>query len=284
MTGLLVTYTELGRNSKAVTEVVTDSASNVSLVLVEKRVEIDSSEVSGRALKTVRSVVTRLTDSAIVEEVFIKLGLVDVTIVARARGRSEPVFWSMRGAAVQTLWYSLMAARMEIFRNSRAQERRLSTAKVVGSVCVENLAVVLDFEAEMLDHVLGEILTVVNEKTEGSHVTVPAIKLVEATTGNNEWQTSVVRFAFGSVLDSFHLESEQTGSFVQVTNILFIIGVLGEPHDIQVHIRVFASNAAVVLVLFGSSTRDVDARSRVVGPVFGVFSDLSNVGTINTAS
>jgi hypothetical protein len=135
----------------------------------------------------------------------------------------------------------------------------------------------------MLDHVLGEILTIMDKKTEGSHVTVPAVKLVEATAGNDEWQTPVVGLTFRSVLNPLHLESEQTRGFIQVTDILFIVGVLSEPNDIQVHIRVFASNAAVVLMLFGSSTRNVNARTRVVGPIFGVLSDLSNVGTVDTA-
>src|SRR6266851_4623647 len=69
--------------------------------------------------------------------------------------------------------------------NHGGQKGRLRTGEEVGSVCVEDRAVVFDLEEEVFDHAAGEFGALVRDEAKKDEVAVPAIHLVEAAAGNH---------------------------------------------------------------------------------------------------
>ena len=62
--------------------------------------------------------------------------------------------------------------------------------KEIGPVCVQDGAVVFDFEEEVFNHAASEIDAVIFDETENDEVAVPAVHFVKATTRHDVtvWQ------------------------------------------------------------------------------------------------
>src|SRR5947199_4233658 len=65
------------------------------------------------------------------------------------------------------------------------QERRLRAREVIGSVRVEDEAVILDLVNEVLDHVARKSRLAIAQQPNLDEVTVPPVHLVEATAGHD---------------------------------------------------------------------------------------------------
>ena len=57
------------------------------------------------------------------------------------------------------------------------EERRLGSAQVIGSAAVEDLAIVLDLENEVVDHALGHVHLAIDQKSQRDKVRVPVVQL-----------------------------------------------------------------------------------------------------------
>ena len=67
----------------------------------------------------------------------------------------------------------------------RGEKGRLRAGEIVSAVGVENGAVVLHFEEEVIDDTFRECFSVVGFQSENNKKTIPAIHFVEAATGND---------------------------------------------------------------------------------------------------
>jgi hypothetical protein len=152
------------------------------------------------------------------------------------------------------------------------QERRLRAAEVVGARAVEDLAVVLDLEDEVLDHALGHVHLAVDEQAEGDEVRVPIVELVEARAGDDEGD-ALERFAAATVVDLVHREREQARLVVEALHERGVVTLGGEDLDVEVEVRPVARDAAVVLGHRGLAGGHVDARVDAPRPVLRVGAD-----------
>ncbi len=74
------------------------------------------------------------------------------------------------------------------FADHGSKKRRLRTSEEVGAICIEDRAVVFDFEEEVLDHTLGKFgarLIFLFDEAEDDEVAVPAVHFVEAAAGHD---------------------------------------------------------------------------------------------------
>jgi hypothetical protein len=162
----------------------------------------------------------------------------------------------------QAVWLAL-----DVIVDAKCHIRKkwwLRPTEVVGSIGIEDLSVVANAEAEMLDHGHAEIRASVDEETESLHVAVPSVQLVEAAARNDEWQTPEVWLSLWGILNTLHSYGKQARSIVQIANVFVVIRTsLFQPLNIQAHMWVFSGDARVVLKLLRCTNWNVDARARV---------------------
>ena len=74
--------------------------------------------------------------------------------------------------------------------NHISQKWWLGASQVVCAVGVENFAVVFDAKSEVFDHGFCQITPFIDNQPKRFHVAIPAIHLIEATAGDDEWKAS----------------------------------------------------------------------------------------------
>jgi len=82
----------------------------------------------------------------------------------------------------------------------RGEKRRLRAGEIVGAIGVENGAVVLHFEEEVVDDALGERFSVLGFQSQNNKKTVPAVHFVEAATGNDVGVRQIEQARCGELL------------------------------------------------------------------------------------
>src|ERR1700683_1951168 len=69
-------------------------------------------------------------------------------------------------------------------KNHGRQERRLRARKIIGSIGIQNRAVVLDLKKEVFDHSFGNRFAVVLKQSENYEIAIPSLHLVELSARN----------------------------------------------------------------------------------------------------
>jgi hypothetical protein len=100
------------------------------------------------------------------------------------------------------------------------QEWRLRAGQVVGAIRVENLAVVLDLKAKVDDHALGKINAIAHEETQGLHVAIPSVELVETASRHHERDTSVFILPGCVVVLLGHCQCQQSRLLLELHDIV----------------------------------------------------------------
>src|SRR5262249_56360467 len=85
-------------------------------------------------------------------------------------GAAEPLLISQ--------WLRLPGCPLVVIHDHRGEKRRLRTREVVSSIRVEDGAVVLDLEEEVLDHIASELEHAVLHEAANDEVAVPAVHFV----------------------------------------------------------------------------------------------------------
>ena len=138
------------------------------------------------------------------------------------------------------------------------QEGRLCSAKIVGPIGVEDLAIMLDLEDEIPEDRLDQLQMTVNH-TDSTEAAIPIIQLIEAISRDNEGDCSRFFIFRGFVIaGDIHLESQYSRLIVDTSNEIPRELAFRQPLHVKIHGWVILCNFAIINILLWRSRRNVD--------------------------